>query len=208
MLNKCNFWQFYLNKLFLNLIKFSFKTCKIFIYRFQSWQCSIYMINLNHQKIVVVQSPSCVQLFCNPMNCRMPGFCPLSQWYHLILWCPFLLLPSIFPSIRVFFFFPMSQFFASGGQSIGSFASVPPVNIQGLFPLGLTSFDLLAVQGTSQVSSPASQFESIISSALSLLYGPTFTSVHDYWKNHSFDCMDLCRQSGCLCFLICCLGLP
>ena len=86
-------------------IKFSFKTCKIFIYRFQSWQCSIYMINLNHQKIVVVQSPSCVQLFCNPMNCRMPGFCPLSQWYHLILWCPFLLLPSIFPSIRVFFFF-------------------------------------------------------------------------------------------------------
>ena len=74
MLNKCNFCQFYLNKLFLNRIKFRFKTCKIFIYRFQSWQCSIYMINLNHLKIVVVQSPSCVQLFCNPMNCRMPGF--------------------------------------------------------------------------------------------------------------------------------------
>ena len=121
---------------------------------------------------------------------------------------PFSSCPQSFPALGFFFFFPMSQFFASGGQSIGSFASVPPVNIQGLFPLGLTSFDLLAVQGTSQVSSPAPQFESIISSALSLLYGPTFTSVHDYWKNHSFDCMDLCRQSGCLCFLICCLGLP
>ena len=122
--------------------------------------------------------------------------CPLSQWYHLILWCPHLLLTSIFPSIRFLFFFPTSQFSASGGQSIGALASAPPVNIQGWFPLGLTSFDLLGVQGTSQVSSPALQFESIISSALSLLYGPIFTSVHDYWKNHSFDCMDLCRQSG------------
>ena len=30
---------------------------------------------------------------------------------------------------------------------------------------------------------------------LSLLYGPTLTSIHDYWKNHSFDKMDLCQQS-------------
>ena len=45
----------------------------------------------------------------------------------------------------------------------------------------------------SQESSPASQFESISSSALSLLYGPTLTSVHDYWKNHSCDYMDLCQ---------------
>ena len=43
----------------------------------------------------------------------------------------------------------------------------------------------------SQESSPASQFESIIPSALSLLYGPTLTSIHDYWKNHSFNYMDL-----------------
>ena len=44
-------------------------------------------------------------------------------------------------------------------------------------------------------SSPATQFESINSSVLSLLYGPTLTSIHDYWKNHSFDYMDLCWQS-------------
>ena len=47
----------------------------------------------------------------------------------------------------------------------------------------------------SQESSPTLQFESINSSALSLLYGPTLTSIHDYWKNHSFEYMDLCQQS-------------
>ena len=46
------------------------------------------------------------------------------------------------------------------------------------------------------MSSPAPQFESISSSALSLPYGPTLTSVHDYWKNHHFDYMELCRQSN------------
>ena len=208
MLNKCNFCQISLNKLFLNRIKFHFKTCKIFIYRFQSWQYSIYMINLNHQKIVVVQSLSCVQLFCNPMNCRMPGFpsftisqssLKLMSIESVIPSHP--LVPPSPPALNLsqhqgffFFFPPISWLFASGGQSIGALASVPPVNIQGWFPLGLTSFDLLAVQWTSQVSSPA-QFESIISSALSFPYGPTFTSVHDYWKNHSFDCIDLCQQS-------------
>ena len=50
-------------------------------------------------------------------------------------------------------------------------------------------FDLLAVQ-SSLKSSPA-QFKSIIALALSLLYGPTLTSVHDYWKNHRFYYTDL-----------------
>ena len=44
-------------------------------------------------------------------------------------------------------------------------------------------------------SSPATQFESISSSALSLLYGLTLTPIRDYRKNHSFDYMDLCQQS-------------
>ena len=47
----------------------------------------------------------------------------------------------------------------------------------------------------SQESSPTPQFESINSLALSLLYGPTLTSIHDYWKNHSFDYTDLCWRS-------------
>ena len=50
-------------------------------------------------------------------------------------------------------------------------------------------FDLLTVQGT-QKSTPTPQFKSIDSSALSLLHSPTLTSIHDYWKNHSFDYKD------------------
>ena len=62
---------------------------------------------------------------------------------------------------------------------------------------GLISFridwsDLLAVQGTLK-SLLQPQFKSISSTALSLLYGPTPTFVHDYWKNHIFDYTDLCK---------------
>ena len=46
-----------------------------------------------------------------------------------------------------------------------------------------------------QETSTTPQFKSINSSALSLLYGSTLISVHDYWKNHSFDYMDICWQS-------------
>ena len=52
----------------------------------------------------------------------------------------------------------------------------------------------------SQESSPAPQFKSINSSALSLLYGPALISVHDYWKNYSFDYKDLCYQTKSLLF--------
>ena len=47
-----------------------------------------------------------------------------------------------------------------------------------------------------QESSPAPQFENINSSVLSLLHDPTLTSVHDYWRNHSFDYTDICQQSN------------
>ena len=98
---------------------------------------------------------------------------------HLILSCPLFLLPSIFPASGSF---PISQFFPSGGQSIGASASasVLPMNIQDWFPLALTG-DLLVVKGLSRVFSNP-QFKSINSLALSFLYGPTLTSIHDYWK--------------------------
>ena len=61
-------------------------------------------------------------------------------------------------------------------------------------------FDILFLaKGLSRVFS-RNKFEGISSSAFSLLYSPTLTSIHDYWKNHSFDYTDLCRQ--CLCVLI------
>ena len=122
-----------------------------------------------------------------------PNSCLLSRWCHpTISSChPLLLLTSIFPSIRDF---AMSHFFTSGDQSTGASASVLPMNSQGWFPLGLTGLISLLSKGLSE-SSPASQFKSINSLVLSLLYSPTLTSLHDYWKNHSFDHTDLCWQS-------------
>ena len=104
---------------------------------------------------------------------------------HLIFCHPLLLLPSIFPSITVF---PRRQLFASGGQSIGVSAStsVLPMNNQDWSPLnGLVGSP--CSPRDSQESSPTLQFKSINSSALSLLHSPTFTSIHDHWKKHSFD---------------------
>jgi len=100
---------------------------------------------------------------------------------HLILCHPLLLLPSFFPSIRV-----LSN--ASGGQSIGVSASVSvlPMNIQEWFPLGWTNW-ISCNPRDSQELTPTSQFKSINSSVLNFLYSPTLTSIHDYWKNHSFD---------------------
>ena len=77
----------------------------------------------------------------------------------------------------------MSQFFPSGGQRIGlaASASTLPMSIQDLFPLGWTGWISLELSPRdSQESSPTPQFKSISSSVLSLLYGPTLTSIHDY----------------------------
>ena len=94
--------------------------------------------------------------------------CPSSQWSHQIIFSSIVSLsscPQCFPASGSF---PMSLLFASDGQSIGASASVLPVNIQGWFPLGLTSLISLQLRD-SQESSPAPQFKSINSSVLSFL---------------------------------------
>ena len=108
---------------------------------------------------------------------------------HLILSHPLLLLPSIFSGIGVF---PMNWFFASGGQSIGASASasVLPMNIQGLFPLGLTGLIILIFNRLSRVF-----FSTRILFSTQSFCGLTLTSIHNYWKNHSFGYTDLCQQS-------------
>ena len=89
--------------------------------------------------------------------------------------------------------FPMSQCFPSGGQSIGASASasVPPVNIQDWFPLGLTGLISLQFNGLSSLLQYHSSKASILWCS-AFFNGPTFTSIQDYWKNHSFDYTDLC----------------
>ena len=142
---------------------------------------------------------------CDPMNCNTPGFlvyqptpgdcsnsCPWSWWCHTTISSSVITF-SCFQSFPALGSFPVSQFFTSSGQSMGvsASASVLPMNIQNWFPLGLTDLS----PRDSQESCPTPQFKSINSSVLSFLYSPTLTSIHDYWKIHSFDWMDLCWQN-------------
>ena len=154
------------------------------------------------------------------MDCSTPGFpvhhqlLELAQTHvhgvsdaiqpsHLLSFPPF---SSCLQSFQASGSFPISQFFASSGQGIGasSSASVPPMNIQDWFPLGILWLDWQVWSPCSprscQGSSPTLQFKSINSLAVSLLYGPALTSIHDYWKNSSFDYTDLCRQSDVFTF--------
>ena len=139
---------------------------------------------------------------CDPMSCSMPGLLSITNCQslpkptsidlvmppnHLILCHPLLLLPSIFPSIRIFsdesvlcIRLPMYWSF--------SFNISLPMNTQDWSPLGWTGWPVHPCSPRdSQESSPTLQFKTINSLVLSFLYSPTLTSVHDYWKNHSFD---------------------
>ena len=131
------------------------------------------------------------------MNCSRPGFPVL---HHLLEFAqthvhwvsdaiqpsplPLLLLPSVFPSIRVFssestlcIRWPKYQSF--------SFRISPSSEYSGLIFFRIDWFDVLAVQETLKSLLPAPQFKSINSSALSFLYGPTLISVHDYGEKNN-----------------------
>ena len=145
-------------------------------------------------------SCSVVSYSLRPMDYSMPGF-PVHQQLleiakvmsiksvipsnHLILYCPFLLLPSIFPNFRVF-----------SNESVlcirwpkywsFSFSIIPSNEYSGLISFRMNCFDLLAVQRTLK-----SLFKDHNSKASILWHSAFFmvqlTSKHDYWKNHSFD---------------------
>ena len=146
--------------------------------------------------IFVVLSLSHVLLFATPWTAaRQATFFNTEPWSllklmsiesvmssnHLIHSRPLLLAPSIFPSIRVFsnesvlcIRWPKNWSF--------SFSISPSNEYLGLISFRIDWLDLLAVQGTLKSFSPTPQFKSINSSVLSLLYGPTLPSIHDYWK--------------------------
>ena len=117
--------------------------------------------------------------------------CPSSRWCHSSISSSVTPFSSCLQSFPTSWSFPKSWLFTSGVQSIRASASVLPMNIQDWFPLGLTDCISLLSKGTLN-----SQFKSINSSAFSIFYGPTLTSVHDYWKNHSFDYTDVSRQNN------------
>ena len=135
--------------------------------------------------VVFVQSFSHVQLFVIPWILVYTVFhhlLELAQNHgnsvmpskYLILCHPLLLLPSIFPSIRVF---PNELALCIRWLKYWSFSISPSNECTGLISFRIDLFDLLAVQGTHKsLLSPSPQFKSINSLVLSLLYGPTRTS--------------------------------
>ena len=146
-------------------------------------------------KISSVQSFSHVQHFATPWTAackaslsitnsrsllKLMSIKPLMPSNHLILFHP-LLLPSVFPSIKVFSTESALHIRWPKDWSFG-FKISPTNEHPGLISFGMDWLDLLAVQQYS----PTPQFKSINTSVLSLLNGPTLTSIHDHWKNHSF----------------------
>ena len=143
---------------------------------------------------------------CNPTDCSMPGFPVLNyliEFPHIHLcWVsgaiqPFLpLTPPSPPALNLSQHQGLFQWVSFSHQvaKVSVSASVLPVNIQDWFPLGLTGLISLQSKGLSRVFSSTTVRKHPLS-VLRLLYGPILTSVHDYWKNHSFDDMDLCWQS-------------
>ena len=105
---------------------------------------------------------------------------------HLILCLLLLLLPSIFPSSRVF---PNKSVLCIGWPKYWSFSfSISPSNeYSGLISFRIDWFGLLVVQGTLESFLQHHSSRISILCCSSLFYCPALTSIHDYWKNHSFD---------------------
>ena len=137
---------------------------------------------------------------CNPMSDSMPDF-PVFHYLpefvqlmsiesvmpaNLLILCPPLLLPSVFPSIRVF---SNESVLCIRWPKYWSFSfSISPSNENsGLLYFSCRLVCSLCCPRDSQESSSTPQFKSINSLALSFLYSPTLTSISDYWKNHSFN---------------------
>ena len=140
----------------------------------------LFLICIFWHCLVVVQSLSCIRLFSTPwaaarqaslsftISRSLLKLMPVESVIpsnHLILFCPLLLLPSIFPSIRSF---PVSWLFASGGQSTGASASASALlmNIQAWFPLGWTNLISVLSKGHSRVFSSSTVWKHQFFSAL------------------------------------------
>ena len=145
------------------------------------------------------------------MDCIMPGFSVLHylpefaqthvHWVSDAIQPPHPLSP---PSPLALNFsqhqsFPISWFFTLGAQSIGASGSASILPMKGWFSLGWAGWISLLSKGLLRVFS-STKFQSINSLVLSLLYGPTLTSVHDYWGSQSFDYTGICCQNNVCAF--------
>ena len=170
-------------------------------YFFQLFRLTTLVSSLTLYQLNSVQSLIRVRLFVIPWTaaCQASLSFIISQnllklvstelvmpFNHFILCHALFLPPSIFASIRVF---SNESALCTRWPKFGSFSfSISPSNeYSGPISFRMGWSDLLAVQGTLKSLIPTPQFKSIDSSVLSFLYGPTLTSIPDYWKNHSLD---------------------
>ena len=158
---------------------------------------SLLLINILNQ-FSSVQLLSCVQFFATPRTAALFLSITNSQSFHklmsielvmsskyLILCYPLLPLPSIFLRIRVFSNESVLHIRWPKYWSF-SFSISPSNEYSGLICFRMDWLDHLAVQEILEFS-PTPQFKSIDFSVLSFLYSSSLTSMHDHWKNHSFD---------------------
>ena len=155
---------------------------------------TLYIGDIPNSNKFLLFSCSVVSNSCDSMDSSTPGFLSFTiSWSllkltsielvmpsnHLILCHPFLLLPAIFPSIKVF----SESLLCIRWPKYWSFSFIisPSNEYSGLISFRIDWFDLLAVEGT---INSLLQNHSLV---LCLPYGPTLTSIHDYWKSHSFD---------------------
>ena len=113
---------------------------------------------------------------------------PSSRWCHPTISFSVVPFSSCLQSFPASGPFPLSQFFTSSGQSISFSFSISPSNeYSGLGSFRMDWLDLLAVQGTLKGLLPHHSSKASILQCSAFLYGPTLTSIHDSWINHSFD---------------------
>ena len=170
-------------------------TCLVHIYS-SNMALTVNYYRCNFKKYTYIQFSSVAQVVSDslrpyelqharpPCTSPTPGVhpnpCPSSRWCHPTISSSVVPFSSCPQSFKTSGSFPMSQLFASGGQSIGVSAStsVLPMNTQDWTPLGWTGWISLQFKGLSRVFSTP-QFKSINSLVLSFLYSPTLTSIHD-----------------------------
>ena len=173
----------------------------IYIYICSIFHCIIYLYIYIY---IYIDSYSVNQSYltlCDPMDYSFPGLpvhhqLPEFTQTH-VYWVSDAIQPShplSYPSPPVFNL-SLHQDLFQWVSSLHQVAKVlelqliisPSNEYSGLISFRMDWLDLLTVQGASQESSPTPEFKSINFLALSFLYSPTLTSIHDYWKNHSFD---------------------
>ena len=156
-----------------------------FIYQFSSSQSFVMSNSMRAHELQHARLPcsSATSEACSNSH-------PLSPRYHPTISSSVVSFSSCLQRFPASGSFPVSQFFASGGQSIEVELQLQYQSFQWIFRTDFLQDGLVGSPCSprdSQESSPVPWFKSINSLVLSLLYGPTLTSIHDYWKHRSFD---------------------